>query len=375
MLWLLFALMTAAAVFAVLWPLSRVRADSAPDSDLAVYRDQLDEIARDRAAGTIGKAEAEAARVEVSRRLLAAADAAAARAKSVTDDAAAARRRRRVVALVALLAVPVLAIGLYLNLGSPELPGEPLAERVAATRADQQSFAALVARVEAHLEQNPEDGRGWEVIAPVYLRAGRFDDAVRARRNALRLLGETAERQADYGEALVAAANGVVTEQAKAAFDRAVALDAKDVKARFYLGRAAQQDGKREEAARIWHELLAEAPPGAGWVALVRQSLAQVEGPSASAPGPSAQDMAAAAEMPPEQRNAMVRGMVDRLAARLRQDGSDVEGWLRLVRAYMVLGERDKARQATSDARRALANEPEKLRRLDDGVKGLGVDG
>jgi cytochrome c-type biogenesis protein CcmH len=104
--------------------------------------------------------------------------------------------------------------------------------------------------------------------------------------------------------------------------------------------------------------------------------LARVGEPSgATALGPKAEDVAAASQLAPQQRDQMIRGMVDRLAARLREDGSDVEGWLRLVRAYMVLGERDRARAAASDARRALVKEPDKIRRLDDGVKGLGLEG
>ena len=71
----------------------------------------------------------------------------------------------------------------------------------------------------------------------------------------------------------------------------------------------------------------------------------------------------------------MIRGMVERLAARLQQDGSDVDGWIRLVRSYMVLGEREKVHATITDARRALKDEPEKLRRLDDGAKSLGING
>jgi cytochrome c-type biogenesis protein CcmH len=220
------------------------------------------------------------------------------------------------------------------------------------------------------------------VIAPVYLRMQRFDDAVKARRSALRLLGETAARQSALGEALVAAADGVVTAEAKAAFERAVSLDAQETKAHFYLGLAAEQDGNRADAARIWRDMLAQAPADAPWISLVRQSLARVDPSSAvaanppnNAPGPSTDDMAAAAQLRPEQRDQMIRGMVERLATRLHQDGSDVDGWIRLVRAYMVLGERQRARDAVSDAHHALDKEPDKIRRLEDGVKGFGLDG
>ncbi len=393
MIWVAFALMTAVAVLAVLWPLRRGGRVQDSDSDLAVYRDQLTEIERDRAADRIGEREAEAARIEVSRRLLGAADKGSAEARSA---AAPVVWRRRAAGLAAMTLLPFGALGLYLWLGSPDLPGEPLQAR-RDMPPGHGSFAALMTQVEAHLQRNPEEGRGWEVLAPVYLRLGRIDDAVTARRNALRLLGATAVREADLGEALVAQANGVVTQEARASFERALALDTGDVKARFFIGLAAEQDGRRQEATGIWRDLIAQAPPGASWVEYVQTELARVEGTASAqaqprpsrraeagagsapatnaAPGPSEQDVAAAAELTPDQRNDMVRGMVARLAERLKQDGTDLDGWLRLVRAYTVLGEREKARAAAADARRALGQAPDKLRRLDDLVKGLGLEG
>jgi cytochrome c-type biogenesis protein CcmH len=375
MIWLSVALMTAAAILAVLWPLGRGRAVGASGSDVAVYRDQLAEIERDRAAGRIGEPEAEAARVEVSRRLLAAADKTSA---DLAESPSAAPWRRRVAAIAALIALPVGALAVYLALGSPGMPGEPLAARLQAPP-DQRSLATLVGQVETHLARNPEDGRGWEVLAPVYLRLGRFDEAVKARRNALRLLGASATREADLGEALVASQNGIVTAEAKTSFDRALALDANDVRSRFFLGLAAEQDGRPAEAASTWRKLVAEAPAGAPWAEFVQQALSRLEGatagvpPGPSQPGPSQQDMAAAADLTPQQRSEMVRGMVERLSERLKQDGSDVDGWMRLVRAYTVLGERDKARDAASAARRALESEPDKLRRVDELVNALAL--
>ena len=379
-LWLAMALMTAAAVFAVLWPLGRSARESG-GSELAVYRDQLGEIERDRDAGRIGATEAEAARIEVSRRLLTAADAA-------TDRGGPASVRpstilRRSTAAAALILLPIGAVAVYLALGSPLLPSEPLAARLANPPAER-SIETLVAQVEAHLERNPQDGRGWEILAPVYLRLGRFDDAVKAREAALTYSGETAERQSSLGEALVAAAQGIVTAAAGKAFSRAVILDPHDPKARFYLGLAAEQDGRTADAAKAWRGLLAEAPAGAPWSEFVREALARVDPAAAAAsqsktasdqPGPSAADVAAASAMPSEQRQAMIHGMVDRLAARLKADGSDVDGWLRLMRAYMVLGERTKAQAAIADARRALASDADKLRRVDEVAKGLGLDG
>ena len=369
-LWFPLALMTAAAVFIVLWPLGRARLGTASGGDLAVYRDQMRELERDRSAGLIGSAEADAARVEISRRLLAAAD-----AQRQAPSASLAPWRRRFIAVAALIVLPFGAVALYLALGFPGLPDQPLAAR--ALGPENRSIAALVAQVEDRLERNPQDGRGWEVIGPVYMRLGRFDDAVKARRNAVRLLGASPAREADLGEALVAAANGVVTAEAKAAFDRALALDARDPRAKFFAGLAAQQDGKDAEAAAIWHDLLAHAPGDAPWANIVRQSLARLENakPQPAAPGPSAADVAAAADMSPQARVQMVRGMVERLAERLTRDGSDLDGWVRLVRAYLVLGEHERARGAAADARRALAGDADKLRRLDAALAQLAPGG
>ncbi|MFL5168061.1 MAG: c-type cytochrome biogenesis protein CcmI [Microvirga sp.] len=367
-LWLIFAAMTAAAMLAVLLPLRR-RAPARSGSDVAVYRDQLEEVDRDRAAGLVGAGEAEAARVEISRRLIAAA-APPDRAGAPVET----RWGRRAAALAGALMLPLGSAALYLALGSPGVPSEPLASRSVAAPAPT-SIEAMVAQVEAHLLKNPEDGRGWEVVAPIYLRTGRFDDAVKARRNALRLLGPTAVREADLGQAMVAAADGVVTAEARAAFERAAALDAGDVMARYFFGLAAEQEGKRAEAAAIWRKLLADAPPGARWTATVRAALAQIG--EAVAPGAVPPPQAAAPAGPPkplaEPPGEMILAMVARLAERLKADGSDLDGWVRLVRSYLVLGDQAKAQAALEDGRRALASDPDKLRRLDEAASELGV--
>jgi cytochrome c-type biogenesis protein CcmH len=365
-LWFVFALMTAAAIFAVLWPLGRAGQPQQDGSETAVYRDQLSEIDRDVATGLINPPEAAAARVEIGRRLLAAAD--SERGVSAGSNV----RLRRIAAVVALLGLPLVAIGLYFPLGSPDLPDFPLAQRSRAPEGTQ-SVDNLVAQVEQHLAENPTDGRGWSILAPVLARLGRMDDAVRAFRNSITYNGESADRRADLGEALVAAAGGVVTGDAKSEFERAVALDASEVKARYFLGLAAEQDGRAADAASIWRAMLEKAPPNAPWRSFVEAALARAGG--APVPAPSNEAVAAAKDMSETDRNAMIRGMVDRLATRLHQNGDDVEGWLRLVRAYMVLGDADKAKAASSDARQAVAKDPERLRELNDGLKNLGLDG
>lgn len=372
-LWLIFAVLTAAAMGAVVWPLLRPPRASTGGSDRYVYQDQLREIDRDRAAGLIAEPEAQSARVEIARRLLTA----AAAEPSGQVPAAAAVRLRGAIAVAAVLLLPAVAVSFYITLGSPAIPVQSALTRVK-TPTGTESIAQLVGKVEAHLAQNPNDGRGWELIAPVFMQLGRFGDAVVARQKAIALNGDTPMRESDLGDAVVAAANGVVTDDAKRAFQRALAGDAQDAKARYFLGLADEQDGNREAAAAKWRALLDSAPPDAPWAGFVRAALARVigDGPRpAASDGPDAHALAAAANMSEAQRREMIGGMIQRLADRLRSDGNDVDGWVRLVRAYAVLGDRDKAKGAAADARRALQGNPENIKQIDALVRGLGLDG
>ena len=367
-LWFVFALMTVAAIFAVLWPLGRSARVQNQGSEVVVYKDQLTEIERDLASGLIAAPEAEAARVEISRRLLAAAS------SETVSEPTSSLKWRRTAAVLALVGLPLVAIGVYMPLGSPRLQDFPLAQRERGSGSGMaRSLENLVVQVEQHLEKNPTDGRGWNVLAPVLQRLGRFDDAVRAYRNSLTYNGESPERRSDLGEAISAAAGGVVTAEAKTEFERAHALDADDPKANYFLGLAAEQDGRKDEAATIWRALLAKAPADAPWRPVVQSSLARVGG--GTMPALSDETIAASKDMSEGDRGAMVRGMVERLATRLKQNGDDVEGWLRLVRAYLVMGDRDKAVGASSDARQAVAKDGERLRQLNEGLKTLGLDG
>jgi cytochrome c-type biogenesis protein CcmH len=365
-LWFVFALMTAAAAFAVLWPLGRGTRTVISGSETAVYTDQLAEIERDVSAGLIAKPDADAARVEISRRLLTAADSTRDAPSGVSLGS------RRVVSMLALVGLPAMAAAFYLPLGSPHMADVAVAARRGPATVSQ-PMDNLVAQVEAHLEKNPTDGRGWTVLAPVLAKLDRYEDAARAYRNAITYAGETSDRRADLGEALTGVANGVVTSDAKTEFERAAALDADNAKARYFLGLAAEQDGRGADAAAIWRAMLAKAGPDAQWRTVVQQALARVGG--AAMPSPSQDAIAAASGMNEGDRTAMIRGMVEGLATRLKADGSDVEGWLRLMRAYMVLGDRDQAKRAEGDARAALGADAEGLKRLDDGVKSLGLNG
>lgn len=269
--WFLLALMTGAAIFSVLWPLSFRHPNGFSDgaADIAVYRDQLSEIKADSARGLIAAPEAEAARVEIARRLIGVSE------KEPPPGArAGAGTRRKFAAVMALIGVPVLAFAFYVSLGSPDLPSVTASDRAASGPSD---IAVLLSRVENHLAEHPDDGRGWELLAPIYLRLGRTADSVKARKNALRLLGDTAEREADYGAALVMDANGVVTAEARAAFQRAVALGGEPPKVKFFLGLAAEQDGRRDDAEKIWQALALNAPADAPWLQPVRAGLERLK--------------------------------------------------------------------------------------------------
>jgi cytochrome c-type biogenesis protein CcmH len=365
-LWFVFALMTAAAIFAVLLPLGLSAGVRADGRETAVYKDQLSEIERDVATGLIGKIEAEAARVEIGRRLLAATDQERDMPVRVSTG------MRRAAAVLALVGLPILAMAIYLPLGSPQLGDAPLLARKSAPDGAQ-SLEALVTQVEQHLAKNPTDARGWNVLAPVLARLGRTEDAIRAYRNAITYGGDGAGQRADLGEILSAAASGVVTTEAKAEFERAHAIDADEPKANYFLGLAAEQDGRKTDAAAIWRAMLTKAPADAPWRPLVVAALGRVSG--GEVPALPAETMAAAKTMSEPDRDTMIRGMVDRLATRLKQNGDDVEGWLRLVRAYMVMGDLEKAKTALSDARQAVANDAERLRQLNEGAKTFGLDG
>jgi len=364
MLWSIFALMTLAAVFAVCWPFVRRGKFVRSGSDVAVYRDQLDEIDRDKAANLIGGVEAEAARVEVSRRLIAAA--AAAKAGAAIAAPVPASRYRWATLAAAIVVLPLGAGLTYLSLGSPNLA--PVSINVEAVGQQlPEGIEQTVAEVENYLESNPNNGRGWELLAPVYIRLGRFDDAVRARRKALEIFGPDAARLGDLGEAIVLASNGAVTPEAKSLFERANAAEPEDVMAQYYLGLSAKQEGRRDEAVKRWTALISRAPAGAEWLPMVKDALARVD-----EKGPSIVAAAASADgAPPDHSDGAIDAMVARLAERLKTNGSDVPGWIQLVRSYRVLGNADKAEAAIADARAALANDQDGLQRLEQGLGAL----
>ncbi len=353
--------------------------------DAAVYRDQLNEIGSDRARGLIGEEEAEAARVEIARRLL------AADSKARASDHAKIGGARARTALIAVgAALPLLALGLYLTYGSPRLPDQPLAARLEDPASDR-NLEALVARVEARLREHPEEGEGWEVIAPVYMSWRRYGDAADAYAQAIRLLGPSAKRLSGQGQALVLANDGVVTEDARHALEGALALDQTLIEPRVLLAIAKEQDGQFAAAIEDWRALLSKADSEAPWREMVEKRIAAAEAHVAGKPvseagtpappeagaqregGPSASDIAAAQTMSPAERQAMVESMVQGLAARLDHDGSDLPGWLKLVRAYSVLDRKDDAVKTLRRAKSQFSGNAQAIEQLDRLAAELGL--
>lgn len=390
LLWIVFAVLTAAVIGALSHALLRSNAVEPADKEasLAVYRDQLGEVDRDLARGLSTPEEAAAVRTELARRMLRAAEEAPHEEVAAVRSAA----RGRFVAVAISVMVPLAGLAVYLASGSPDLPGQPYAERLAGNKSAK-SVDELVGLVEARLAAKPDDGEGWSVIAPVYLRQGRYADAMRAYANALRVLGESESRLAGFAEAAVLANDGIVVPPARKAYARLAELAPDRPEPQFWLALAKEQDGDTKGALAELEHMLANAPPDAPWRGVVEERISALRNPGKPAPqqpaaptsgdaataaatpppGPSASDVAAAAQMTQDERAKMIETMVGRLAERLEGNGKDLEGWQRLARAYKVLGRDADARAAIAKARTNFNGDAQATQTLDALAKELGL--
>ncbi|MFC5385365.1 c-type cytochrome biogenesis protein CcmI [Aquamicrobium segne] len=363
--WMIAAVLTLGASLAVLLPLAAqpVSGISDADHDLEVYRDQLDELERDLARGLIQQAEAEQARAEIGRRILRLS------ASRQEQDKKQRPFSLRLVSVTAVLAVPLISWGVYARLGSPDIPSQPLQERLARNLVDN-TVDELIARAETHLAANPSDGRGWEVLAPIYMRMQRFDDAAQAYGKAIEFSGSDAQRQSALGEALASASGGQITGQARAAFEAALKHDPANPKAQFFLAMALAQEGRMAEAIAGWTQIRDAAVEGSPWRNAAERALAQAEQVAGQVVGqvnergPGQAEVEAAAALSGEDRAEMISGMVERLDERLRENPADGEGWKQLVRSYLVLGDEHRARDALSRGVEALGADSEPARSL-----------
>lgn len=384
-------ILSLATLALLLWPLLRGRRPAPPRAafDARLYRDQLAEVERDAARGLLAPVEAEAARAEVKRRLLAAADAggeaadASPAAGSIKAGAAAAQPRRWLSVVALTLLLPTIATLLYLELGQPGIPDRPLAQRrmqeMLASGAAAEQAASLeeaTRKLEQRLQERPNELAGWFLLGRSYLTLQRFPDAVRAFARARALAPDDPDVVGGYAEAAIEAADGQIDATVREALTRLLALDPLSPQARFLLALDRAQQGDLAGAMQGWTDLAAVSPPDAPWLRTVREHLARAgaqagidpatlrpspevlalaatQPPSGeaaaatpNAPGPTAADVAAAGQMAPGDRQQMIRGMVERLAARLQENPDDIDGWRRLARAWEVLGEPEKAAEA-----------------------------
>lgn len=351
----LLAVMTLAAGLLLVLPVLRA-GRALPDRaryDTEVYRDQLKELDRDIARGLIGEAEAQSARLEIERRLLAAAGAA--------PEGAAATRRSPALAVVVVLLVAGGAAGLYLTLGAPGIPDAPFALRVAgrgappADGANHPDMAKMAATLGEKLKHDPNNRDGWQIYARTLATIGNWQGAAEAFHNVIALGDTSPDSYAGYGEMLVLASDGVVTPAAREAFGNALKADPANPLARFYMATANSQAGRGQQAIDAWVKLAGEISDEdmRGEIARRINETAKLSGlaapalpPAAPAPaspasaaGPSPDQTAAAATMTEAERSAMINGMVAQLAAKLAANPNDADGWLRLGRAYAVLAE------------------------------------
>lgn len=394
--WLICAVLTVAAAVYSLRPVLGDTGQGERDdaADLRVYKDQLTEVDRDVRRGLLSAEEAGAAKIEISRRILALETADAAAPGAAADG----QKSAVFYGTAGFIIASTLAV--YLVYGSPGYQGLPHAER-AKRPPGNAPIAELIARVEARLRETPDDGQGWDVLAPVYLKQGRNQDAARAFARAIALLGENRARLRGLAEAHLAASNGIVGKEVRAAYTKLLAKEPHLIAPRFWLAVGLEQDGKRDEAIAAYRALL-DTKNGsphqrlpAAIKRLVEQRLTVLGGgtgkPVASAPAeqapakpppavsPEAGKIPApppgmAASMAPKDRAAMIEQMVSGLAQRLKEDGGSLQEWQRLIRSYWVLGRREQATTALGKARQQFASDAAKAEQLDAFARQLGMN-
>lgn len=390
MFWIIVAILTAAVAVVLMYPLMRKAEvlEPAESGEIAVYKDQIAELERERKGGLISDSEAEYARAEIGRRLLAA----DAKSSTEADKPVRVQSSHKLASAFVTVLLPAFGLCLYLLTGSPEKPDMPLEARLANPG---NNMSLLIAKAERHLAENPEDGAGWDILAPIYFRTMRLGDAELAYRNAIRIQGPSSDRLIGLGETLVAVNDGIVTEDARSAFEEGLRLNATNPRARFYVGLAYEQAGRTREALAAFESLVKDSNEDSPWVPLVNQHIAalkQGNGPTignaqsqaqaqtqAQSQGgeqlgnPSAEDIANAENMNTEDRQAMILGMVESLDARLQENPDNFEGWMRLVRSYAMLKNETKAEEALKTGLKSFPAQGEQGKQLVALAKELGL--
>ena len=360
MIWLIFAVLTACVILGITRSLRR--ASSSEDghaSEIEAYKLQLNELDREEERGTLGKVEAQQTRAEVSRRLLRASR------QSVEASSKKPRVLNAAISFIAVAAVVSLgSIGTYVYYGKPGIPDQPLEARLNAPFGEQ-TLDVQVANMERRLRQNPADVAGWAALASIYFKSGMFEKAADTYQRAIDAGGENETILLGLAESLTFANDGFISEQAAQALQSALKRNPDSTRGRFWSALLAEQDGKKADAEKIYRDLLAAKihPTLRNIVTQRLEALSAVadNGTASDERKSAAQD--AVSDRGEEQK--MIRGMVERLAARLEKDKSDLDGWLMLIRSYAVLKETDKAKATMAAAREQFASDTSALEQID----------
>jgi cytochrome c-type biogenesis protein CcmH len=390
MLWMILTLMTVLAAVGLTIPLVRrhdARQAERNDS-LGVLKAQLGELETQAATGVLEPPEAEALKSDLKRRVL---------AEGRRTEPVARPLGERTLLYLALGTVAIVTLagtGLYLAIGKPAVkaaPGTATAQTAAGSDGSPHDNPdAVIAQLEAQMQQHPDNAEGWRMLGWSYLQTGRNAEAAEAYGKAAALDPKNADYLSAQGEATVLAAQGTVTPAAQGIFRKALAADAQDPRARYYLAVARDQAGDHEGAMNDWIALIKSAPPDAPWLPDVRTFVEKVAAerkidlsgrlPAMAAAtggprGPTPEQMAAAQTMSEGDRAQMIQGMVNGLEARLKQNPKDLAGWQQLMRARLVLGQSDQAAAAYREAKNAFAGSPGDQQALRQAAQQLGVPG
>jgi len=393
--WMVLTSMVAVAVAGLTMSLARrTGASNVRDTTLSILKAQLADIDAQSASGALPEHEANALAKEVKRRILAEGR------ESEPPPRPIPAPQLVWVALSVAAVVAFSATGLYATIGRPDLAASAAGSAMLAEGQGVPvphpvgDVATMIAQLEARMSTAPDDAEGWRMLGWSYLETGRAAEAANAYGRAASLDPANAEYRSAEGDALVHAAGGEVTPAARVAFRAALAIDPADPRARYFLAVFKDQQGDAAGAMDDWIALINDAPPGAPWAieirdfveALARErgqdisdrlpaSPAAVSPPDLSGPGPTPEQIAAVGQMSADQQQAMIQGMVDGLEAELRANPNNAEGWMRLMRARMVLGEPDAAAAHYRDALNAFAGAPAEQAALQDVARALGVPG
>lgn len=376
--WAILTLLVAVAAAALTIPLARRYDAGKSASNMSMLKGQLADLERQVAQGEVTEDAAHDLQVEIKRRMLI-------EGKATEKWAPLSFRTRAGTGVAVAALVAAAAVGLYTFLGAPslaELRGAETAPAPDDGAAAPAQLADTIAELKKKLALTPNDADGWQLLAETTFQAQRYDESADAYARAQALKPGDAALASAHGEALVMAASGQVTPAAKTAFGVALKQSPDDVRARYYLALGKDQEGETRAAIDDWIGILNQSAEDAPWVPLVQRTVEQrakaaninIDGRiHLKRPGPTEEQVRALEQLPAEEREAMIRGMVDRLAARLKANPENPEGWLQLIEARVTLKDKAGADAALADARRVYQKNPEMTERLDTLAHRLGL--